>query len=165
MGLTDGSSSYKIHIIQAGGDDALGLLQDGCLSPFKTNLQSIFGHFSWILWSFFGQILCSCPVLPCGRCEILWGSRAVSSCIHDKSFKNPSYWYLDTRANSPLEFFFSVCYYFIYRGQNVGKLLSQDAVSSFWQLVLEVRDIPNSHPDLECLAVIPAVDSCFSGKG
>lgn len=58
-----------------------------------------------------------------------------------------------------------MCCYFFYHEGNVGKLLSwesRDPVPSFWQLMLEVRDIPDSRLVPECLAVIPAVSSCFS---
>lgn len=34
-----------------------------------------------------------------------------------------------------------------------------------WKLVVEVRDIPNSHPAPEGLAVIPKVGSCLSEMG
>lgn len=83
---------------------------------------------------------------------VLGGDPALSmcSCIHDKSFKNPGYWCLDTRANNPLEFFsISVLILLCITDKTLGICWagsSRDPVPSFWQLVLEVRDIPNSHP-------------------
>lgn len=97
------------------------------LCPFKTNLQSFFfGPFGFSFVVIFLVEFCdpasfslleavtSSGKQSCVRQDpslrhlaVLGGDPALSmcSCIHDKSFKNPGYWCLDTRANNPLEFF------------------------------------------------------------
>lgn len=152
MALTDGSTSCEIHVIQGGGNDALCCCSGWIPElrafplpvPLKNKLAELFwsflvqfcGHFLVEFWDpapfSLLEAVTSSGKQRCVREDpshrhlaVLGGDPALSvcGCIHDKSFKNPGYWCLDSRANNPLEFFLYLCVIILcITGKTLGRL-------------------------------------------